>query len=94
MSEQKPIARFSWARFAMFALVPGLAVTLGDNEIDTPRKLFLAGIVVLAFFAGVINPLSATSSSFKPASALQWVALWAAIAGSVLILFSLFLRLG
>ncbi|WP_225765074.1 hypothetical protein [Stenotrophomonas sp. Marseille-Q4652] len=94
MLEQKTATRFSLLRFAVVALVPGLAIAFSAKGLDAPRALFLIGLVLIAFFAGVFNPLSPTSLRFKPVGTLQWLGLWAAVAGSVLILFSLALRLG
>lgn len=93
MERHPPAPRFSLLRFTMVLAIAVLAFGLGRGEADAPRVLFATGMLLLAYFAGVFSPASATPSSPGLQGWLQWSALAAAITGSVLVIWGMVLRL-
>lgn len=94
MKDQGATLRFSLLRFSIVLSIAVLAFGLGQGRADAPRVLFALGMVLLAVFAGAMNPLGSTPPKFRPKGWLEWSAVWAAIAGSVLVIFSAALSLG
>ncbi|WP_162123649.1 hypothetical protein [Pseudoxanthomonas taiwanensis] len=93
MQEKVPSSRFSVGRFVVMLGFAAVVFGLGRKQPDAPMVLLTAGMVFLAFFSGVFDPLTPTKLTERPSTVLGWLAFAAGIMGIVLILFSAGLRL-
>ena len=92
MQEEAPNSRFSVVRFLVVLGFSAVVFGLGRKEPDAPRVLLTAGLVFLAFFSGVFDPLSPTKLTERPTSTLGWLVFAAGVMGAVLVVFSIGLR--
>ena len=89
-----PRPKFSFLRFLVLLGIAFMAYRTGGESPDRSAVLFGLGMLFLALFGGVFDPLSPTRTTFRPSHPLEWAALVSALVGLLLIGFSLVEKFG